>query len=117
MSPAAAGTGTARQRLAGDRRPAQVEVLGDVRDDRAAQPGADVVPAQAPAGRVPARVPAVAAEVGEVDAADEGDLVVDHDELLVVAVQEALARVDVPRGCRCRGRARRRRRAPPPGSG
>ena len=54
-----------------------------------------------------ARVPAVAAEVGEVDATDEGDLVVDHDELLVVAVQQALARVERARGRRCRGRARR----------
>ena len=62
-------------------------MLGDVGDDRAAQARAGVVPAEAPARGMRARVPAVAAEVGEVDAADEGDLVVDDHELLVVAVQ------------------------------
>ena len=39
------------------------------------------------------RVVAITAEVRQVDAADEGDLVVDHDELLVVAVHRALVRV------------------------
>src|SRR5215208_506062 len=39
-------------------------------------------------------VPAVAAKVGEIDAADEGNLLVDDDDLLVMAVQEALVIVD-----------------------
>jgi hypothetical protein len=82
------------QVLAGNRGPAHVEVLRDVGDDRAAQPRPGVVPAEAAASGVLRRVPAIAAQVGEIDAADEGDLVVDHDELLVVAVQEALAIVE-----------------------
>jgi len=39
------------------------------------------------------RVITITAEVRQVDAADKGDLVVDHDELLVVAVHRALVRV------------------------
>src|SRR5205085_12160362 len=45
-------------------------------------------------GRVVARVEAVAVVGGEVDAADEGDAVVDDDELLVVAVERPLAVVE-----------------------
>ena len=41
-----------------------------------------------------ARVEAVAAERGQVDAADERDLAVDDHELLVVAVHRALVRVE-----------------------
>jgi hypothetical protein len=40
-----------------------------------------------------AGVVAVASEVGHVDAADEGQLSVDHDRLLVVAVERVLARI------------------------
>lgn len=69
-------------------------MLGNVGDDRAAQPRAGVVPADATARRVPRGVPAVAAEVREIDAPDEGDLVVDDDDLLVMAVEEALVVVD-----------------------
>ena len=43
---------------------------------------------------MPGAVEAVAGEVGEVDAADERELVVDDHELLVVAVQRALVRVE-----------------------
>jgi hypothetical protein len=39
-------------------------------------------------------VEAVAREIGEVDAADERELVVDHDRLLVVAVHRPLAAVE-----------------------
>ena len=39
------------------------------------------------------RVVAITVEVCQVDAADKGDLVVDHDEFLVMAVHRALVRV------------------------
>jgi hypothetical protein len=52
------------------------------------------VPAETTARGVPGCVPAVPAKVGEINAPDEGDLVVHDDELLVVAVQEALVIVD-----------------------
>ena len=45
----ARGRAPAGSSLPGHLGPAQVEVLGDVGDDRAAQPGAGVVPAEAPA--------------------------------------------------------------------
>jgi hypothetical protein len=41
-----------------------------------------------------AAVVAIAAERGEVDAADEGEFAVDDHELLVVAVHRALVRVE-----------------------
>ena len=53
-----------------------------------------VVPAQAAAHLMVAAVEAVAAERGDVDAADERDLVVDDHELLVVAVHRALVGVE-----------------------
>ena len=85
----------ALQALAGDRVPARGEVVVHVGHGGAAQPRADVVPAQAPAGGVVARVEAVAGVVGEVDAVDERQLAVDADRLLVVAVERVLARVDL----------------------
>ena len=82
-----------RQRLAGDLVPAQTEVLGDVRDDRTAKEQRGVVPADGAARDVLVRVPAVAGVVGEIDAADERDAIVDDHELLVVAVHRPLLRV------------------------
>ena len=38
-------------------------------------------------------IEAIAAELGQVDPADEGDLVIDHDDLLVMAVDRVLARI------------------------
>src|ERR1700761_4600855 len=82
-----------RQVLSGDLAPAHREVIVDVEHGRAANTRADVVPAQlAPCGMV-AGVEAVAAEVGDVDAADERDLAVHHHGLLVMAVEWMLARV------------------------
>ena len=76
--------------------PAQREVGGDVAHDRPAQLGGGVVPAD-PVGlvRVAAGVVAVAGQRGQVDAADERDLVVDDHELLVVAVHHAAVRVEL----------------------
>jgi hypothetical protein len=51
------------------------------------------VPAHPPARGMLGCVVAITAEVGQVDAANKSDLVVDHDELLVVAVHRALVRV------------------------
>jgi hypothetical protein len=56
--------------------------------------GAGTGTAQATARRVPRGVPAVTAEIGEVDAPDEGELLVHYDDLLVVAVQKALVIID-----------------------
>ena len=58
-------------------------------------------------GRVLGVVPAVARERGEVDPADERDLVVDDHELLVMAVHRALARVEHASDRACRPSARR----------
>jgi hypothetical protein len=79
--------------LAGDRVPALSEVASDVADRWPAQPCGYVVPAHAASRRMLRCVVAIAAEVRQVDAADERNLVVDHDELLVVAVQRTLVRV------------------------
>ena len=91
-----------RERLARDLVPAQAEVRGDVRDERAPDPQRGVVPADRAALRMAGLVEAVAGQGGEVDAADEGDAVVDHDELLVMAVERSLAAVagdgDAPAG-------------------
>jgi hypothetical protein len=69
-------------------------VVGDVRDDRPLEPHRRVVPAELPARRVAGRVEAVAGVRREVDPADEGDAVVEDDELLVVAVHGPLPRVE-----------------------
>ena len=89
MSPAGAGASGTASASCVDGLPAQREVGGDVADDRAAQARARVVPADALAVRVLARVVAVAGQRGQVDPADERDLVVDDHDLLVVAVHLA----------------------------
>ena len=63
-------------------------------DDRAAEDGRDVVPAEASPRRMPGAVETVAREIREVDAAHERQLVVDDHELLVMAVQRPLVRVE-----------------------
>jgi hypothetical protein len=71
-------------------------VRGDVAHDRPAQQRGRVVPAdRLLLVRVLARVVAVARERREVDAADEGQLVVDDHELLVVAVHHPRARIQL----------------------
>ena len=57
------------------------------------EPRGDVVPAEPSAGLVGRDVEAVAGVVGQVDPADERELAVDHDRLLVVAVERVLPRV------------------------
>jgi hypothetical protein len=81
------------EELACHRLPALSEVTSDIADRRPAQPCRDVVPAHPSTRRMLRCVVAIATEVRQVDAADEGDLVVDHDELLVVTVQRTLVRV------------------------
>ena len=73
--------------------PTGPEVLRDVADRGPRDVGAHVVPAERGAGAMGARVEAVPRLRGQVDAADEGDAVIDDDRLLVVAVQRALARI------------------------
>ena len=89
--PAAASRG---EPFAGDLVPAHVEVVGDVGDGRAFDPRADVVPADGGARGMVTGVEAVAGFGCQVDAADEGDAVVDHDRLLVVAMQRPFVRVE-----------------------
>jgi hypothetical protein len=74
--------------------PAHEEVPRDVGHDRPLEPDGGVVPAEPVAARVSARVEPVAPEAGQVDPPDECDLVVHDDELLVVAVERTLARVE-----------------------
>ncbi len=72
---------------------------------------ARVVPADGRARRVLARVESVTGLGGEVDAADERDPVVDHDRLLVVAVQRPLLRIEPTLDRECCASARRASRA------
>ena len=65
----------------------------DVGDRGPLESGADVVPAEPAPGIVCAGVEAIAAVVGQVDPADERDPAVDHDRLLVMAVERVLPRV------------------------
>src|SRR5215475_12425138 len=64
-----------------------------IKHGRAAQPRADVVPPEAPPRRMVGGVEAIAAVVADVDAADERDLAVDNDGLLVVAMERMLPRI------------------------
>jgi hypothetical protein len=61
------------------------------------------VPAEPVAARVVVRIQPVAAQGGQVDPAHERRLVVDDDELLVVAVERALSRVERHRDARAAG--------------
>ena len=83
--------------------PASVEVPRDVGDDRTLEPQRGVVPAEPFAARVVVRVQPVAGQGGQVDPAHERRLVVDDDELLVVAVERALSRVERHRDARAAG--------------
>src|SRR5205823_1718567 len=76
-------------------RPPEGKVLRHVGDDGAFETEAGVVPADAVAPWVIARVETVAAEGREVEAADVRDTVVDEDKLLVVAMHRPLARVEL----------------------
>ena len=82
-----------RERLARHLVPAHAEVCRHLLHDRSGDERRGVVPAERAAVRMARRVQAIAREVGEVDAADEGALVVDDHELLVVAVHRPLAAV------------------------
>jgi hypothetical protein len=82
-----------RQGLALHLLPALSEVPRHVGHDRPPELRRRVVPRVAVADPVDRGVVAIAVQGGEVDAADEGHLVVDDHELLVVAVHRALLRV------------------------
>lgn len=79
-----------RQALPGHLTPTLEEVGADVGDSGTAQAGGCVVPSEPPMHGMSALIEAISTEGGEIDAADEGDLVVDDDELLVMAVQRTL---------------------------
>ena len=66
-------------------------MIGDITHDRAAQLGGDIVPTETSARLVLSTVPSISRQRGEVDAADEGDRVIDDHELLVMAVHGPLA--------------------------
>jgi hypothetical protein len=70
--------------------PAFAKVRSDICDSRAANDTERVVPADVAARLVRGGVEPVARIRRQVDPADERDPVVDHDELLVMAVQRAL---------------------------
>jgi hypothetical protein len=74
--------------------PAQQKVLCNVPDDRSLEPESGVVPAEAVTAWVLARVESVTSESRQVDPAHERRLVVDDDQLLVVAVERPLACVE-----------------------
>ena len=63
-------------------------------DHRTFEAGAHVVPADLRPCDVRGAVEAVSTLGREVDAADERDAIVDHDRLLVMAVQRPLPRVE-----------------------
>ena len=90
-------------------------MLGDVLHRGALDPHRRVVPADAAARAVARRVVGVAAVDREVDPADVGDPVVDHDRLLVVAMGGARAasrsRTGSPCAASASGAPPRRRRA------
>ena len=69
-------------------------MLGDIAHDRTLQLGGNVVPSEPAARGVVAGVVAIAREVGHVDAPDKGDLIIDHDRLLVMAVHRPLPCVE-----------------------
>ncbi len=83
--------------------PAHREVLRHVCHSGSLEPRGHVVPAEPPACRVIARVPAVAGHVGHVDPPDECELAVDDQRLLVMAVERVLPRIrlalDLRRAC------------------
>ena len=94
------GPARVRRRVVRELAPAQEEVRSDVGDERALEPEARVVPAERVARRMLAAVEPLSFEGGQVDAADERDVVVDDDELLVVAVHRPLVRVERHRDAR-----------------
>ena len=81
------------QSLARHLRPAHREVRRDVAHRRSAENAGHVMPAQAAASRVPRLIEAVAGEIGQVDPADERDLVIDDHQLLMVTMQRTFMRI------------------------
>ena len=75
------------------------------------------MPAQPAAHRMVAGVEAIAAERGEVDAADERDLAVDDHQLLVVAMHRPLVRVERASHARAADQLVAHARARPPRAG
>ncbi len=69
-------------------------MLRNVVDSGAFDPCRSVVPADRSAGGVVVRVEPVAGFGCQVDAADEGDAVVDDDRLFVMAVHRPLLRIE-----------------------
>lgn len=86
--------------IVGKLAPAEEEVRRDLRHERALQAHAGVVPAERVARRMVAVVEPLAPERREVDPTDEGDPIVDDDELLVMTVHRSLVRVEGHRDAR-----------------
>ena len=82
-----------RQSLGGSGFPPKSEVFGDVLYHRAFKANRNIVPPVAAASWMINPIPTIALEAGQVDAADEGDPVIDDDRLLVMAMHRAFARV------------------------
>ena len=81
--------------LVGGSVPPKTEVVGDVGDHWALETNGGVVPADPAPRRVLLAVVRVTAVVRQVDATHERDAVVDHDRLLVVAVHQSDAGVEL----------------------
>ncbi len=89
------GEGGLRQQIPRRTVPAQPKMLCDVGNRRPLDAHGSVVPADPAPRHMRRRIPGVTAVERQVDAAYEGDPVVDHDRLLVVAVRESGAAVGV----------------------
>ena len=83
-----------RQVLARDALPAQAKVRGNIGSRRPAQLGGHIVPPDPVPEFMLGRVEAVAPQVGVVDTAHEGDLVVDDEDLLVMRVERTLVVIE-----------------------
>jgi hypothetical protein len=79
-------------------------VGGHIRDRRTGERGGGVVPAERAAVVVERRVEAIAAQVGEIDAADEGECAVDDHQLFMVAVHGPVALVEGAANARVRNK-------------
>jgi hypothetical protein len=62
--------------------------------ERPANTNRQMMPAQGRRLRVRLTVVAIAVAIGEINAADEGEIIIDHDDLLVMAMNEMLSGVE-----------------------
>ena len=74
--------------------PAHRKILRDILHRGPRDPCRDIMPADRSPRRVVLGIPSVAMEVGQVDATDERDAIIDHDRLLMVAMHRPLPGVE-----------------------